>query len=216
MRSAPSPVGSLLPALACAALLACGGPDQPGDRPAGKMPDAAGQIKGGSDAAGQGADVPGAPSLPTPPPQAGPAAPRLTLSAAALEFGTQTIGATGAAMSITVTNMGSAAAEGATVTLAEPEFRLTTTCMPGRRLGVLETCSVSVFFEPRSAGAKRATITVQDKTKGAAPLTIAATGTGRTPPDAGVVDAGLDAAGASGGADARGSIDGAADGARDK
>ena len=105
-------------------------------------------------------------------------APGATLSATALTFGTQLVGSTSPAQTVTVTNSGSAplTVTGVTVTGTNAaDFAQTNTCAATVAPG--GTCTVSVTFAPAAAGARGATLTVATD---AGPRPVSLSGTGST------------------------------------
>ena len=108
----------------------------------------------------------------------GPAAPHVSLSATSLDFGNQSVQATTAAQTLTLTNTGEVdvAISGIAINGANAsDFTQTTTC--GAVVASLSACAISVSFAPGDAGARAATLTVSD---GAAdsPQSIALSGSG--------------------------------------
>jgi hypothetical protein len=160
-----------------AALAACGGSTSGG------VGDAA------RDTGAPPADAPAAPPpkldapLPSPPP--GPRAPRLALSVTDVDLGNVNIGTTSAPGIVVVMNTGDAASGPLAVSLTgPPEFTSTTNCT-GRRLGLGETCVVTLRFAPTAMGVRSAMGKVS-QTEGAPmeqPFTVH--GNGRIAPDGG-------------------------------
>ena len=72
------------------------------------------------------------------------------------------------------------------------DIQATSNC-PGRRLGIGETCAVSLRFTPTSVGAKMASGQVAQTAGDVAPLPFSARGTGRLAPAAAPSDATRDA-----------------------
>ena len=129
------------------------------------------------------ADKPPLPPLPD-----GPPAARLMLSLTDLDLGTVNIGAM-ATNVVVVTNIGDLASAPLAVAVpASADFTSTTNCS-ARRLGIGETCAVTMQFVPTSVGAKTTTRTVTQMEGNPMPLTFTARGTGRLAPDAGPLDA---------------------------
>jgi hypothetical protein len=104
---------------------------------------------------------------PPPPPTA------LTATPTSLSFAAQNVGTTSAAQTVTVRNPGTAAVSLGGVTTGSTEFGQTTTC--GASLGAGASCTVSVAFTPAAAGARSATLTVNN---GGSSLTVALSGIG--------------------------------------
>jgi hypothetical protein len=127
------------------------------------------------------------PDTPPPPPDA-PPAPRLALSVTDVELGTVAIGSM-ATNVVVVNNTGDLASAPLTATLGpSADFKFTTNCN-GRRLGIGETCVVTLQFVPTSVGAKSITGVVEQTEGAAMSRTFTARGTGRLAPDAGPMDA---------------------------
>jgi hypothetical protein len=107
----------------------------------------------------------------------GAAAP-YTLSSRSLTFGSQTVGTTSAAQSVTMTNTGSAAVPIKSIAITgsnHTEFTRTKTC--GASLAVGASCTINVSFKPATTGAKKATLNV-NAGSGDGTQTVALTGTG--------------------------------------
>jgi hypothetical protein len=106
--------------------------------------------------------------------------PWLSVGAAALSFGTQVVGTTSTAQTITVTNSGTAPLNVAGVSLSgtnASDFAQTNTCASAVQPSA--TCNVSVTFKPSATGSRPASIVItSDATQG--PQTVSATGTGVT------------------------------------
>jgi hypothetical protein len=100
----------------------------------------------------------------------------LTASPSSLSFGSATVGSTSAAQTVTVSNPGSAAATGASVSVSGP-FSQTNTC--GSSIAAGGSCTVSVEFAPTAAGAASGTLSVASSAPGS-PLTVGLSGTGVT------------------------------------
>ncbi|HLV87776.1 MAG TPA: choice-of-anchor D domain-containing protein [Candidatus Sulfotelmatobacter sp.] len=99
------------------------------------------------------------------------------LSATSLAFGTQTVGTTSAAKTVTVTNVGAAAMSISGVKLAGTnpgDFTETNTC--GTSLGAGKSCTITVTFKPTAKGARSASVSLTDN--GGSSPTIALSGTG--------------------------------------
>ena len=106
----------------------------------------------------------------------GTSAPTATLTASptSLSFGSETVGSTTAAQSVTISNTGSAAASISSVAAGAP-FAETNTC--GSSLAAGATCTASVTFTPTANGAASANLTVASNASDTS-LTVALTGTG--------------------------------------
>jgi phospholipase C len=103
------------------------------------------------------------------------------LSAASIGFGNQMVGQTSAANTLTVTNTGTAplTLTGMASTGADSgDFASTNDC--GSSLAVAASCTVTVTFTPKAAGARSASITFTDNASGS-PQTVSLTGTGIAP-----------------------------------
>jgi hypothetical protein len=98
----------------------------------------------------------------------------LTASPASLSFGTETVGATSGAQSVTVSNPGSGAVSVSSVSVSGP-FSQTNTC--GGSIAAGSSCTVSVKFAPTASGAATGTLSVASSAPGS-PLTVALSGTG--------------------------------------
>jgi hypothetical protein len=108
----------------------------------------------------------------------GGAAPGQLSVPATVTFGTQTVGTTSAASTLTVTNTGGSPVTVSGVASSAPaEFTVAgTTCTT---VAAGATCTIGVTFTPAAAGARSATITVTSNGAGS-PQAIAASGTGST------------------------------------
>jgi len=100
----------------------------------------------------------------------------LTASPTSLSFGNEATGSTSAAQTVTVSNPGSSAATGVSVSAAAP-FAETNTC--GSSIAAGGSCTVSVTYSPTAAGASTGSLSVASSAPGS-PLTVALTGTGTT------------------------------------
>jgi hypothetical protein len=100
--------------------------------------------------------------------------PNATLSATSLTFGTQLVGTSSPAQSVTLSNYG-AAALNITGIVASGDFQATTTC--GSSLAVLATCTISVTFKPTQKGIRTGTLSITDNAPGS-PQTVLLSGTG--------------------------------------
>ncbi len=102
----------------------------------------------------------------------------LGLSATTLTFGSQLLGASTPAQSVTLTNNGNLALSitSAAVTGTNPgDFPETTTC--GSSLAAGGSCTISVTFTPSASGSRTASVTITDNAIGS-PQTVSLTGTG--------------------------------------
>jgi hypothetical protein len=101
-------------------------------------------------------------------------APVANLSPGSLTFPGQLVGTTGLAQNVTLTNNGDAPLSLSSV-LVSAGFGTTNGCATSLAVGV--GCTISVFFDPASAGSQTGTLTVTDNAAGS-PQTIALSGTG--------------------------------------
>jgi hypothetical protein len=104
----------------------------------------------------------------------GPTNSPLTASPSSVSFGSQTVGSTSAAQSVTVSNPGSAAVSMASVGVTGP-FSETNNC--GTSLAAGASCAVSVKFAPTASGSASGTLSVNSSAP-SSPLTVALSGTG--------------------------------------
>ena len=103
-----------------------------------------------------------------------------SLAPATIAFGTQTVGGTSSAQSVTLKNRGTSAITIKTVTFSGPQsadFHQTNTC--GTSLAATATCSVSITFSPSAAGSRTASLLIVDDAFNT-PQTAALSGTGGT------------------------------------
>jgi hypothetical protein len=104
----------------------------------------------------------------------GPTGSPLTASPSSVSFGSETVGSTSSAESVTVSNPGSAAVSMTSVGITGP-FSETNNC--GTSLAAGGSCAVSVTFAPTAAGSASGTLSVNSSAPGS-PLTVALSGTG--------------------------------------
>jgi uncharacterized protein (TIGR03437 family) len=100
------------------------------------------------------------------------------ISASSLSFGKQTVGTSGAAQSVKVTNSGSIAVNLLAVAIGglnRADFSQTNTCGPVLAAG--ESCTVQVLFAPTAAGARTAALYVSGNI-GTGPQAVALSGMG--------------------------------------
>jgi hypothetical protein len=109
---------------------------------------------------------------------AGPAT--ILTGASELGFGSIATGETSAAKTLTVTDQGTAALTGLTITL-NGAFRLEEKKC-GSTLAANASCSLQIVFAPIAAGAQSGTLTISSTTKWASPAAVALTGTGAAQP----------------------------------
>jgi hypothetical protein len=114
-----------------------------------------------------------------------PTAPKATLSATSLAFGSLAAGST-ATKTVTLQNTGTAALTGIAITVAganASELAQTSNCGPS--LAVSATCTISVVFKPTSVASKTATLSIADNVVASAqspsPQTVALSGTATAP-----------------------------------
>ena len=100
--------------------------------------------------------------------------PSLTSTPGALSFGSETIGSTSAAQTVTLTNTSSVAVTITSVTANGP-FAVTSQC--GASVAAAATCSIAVTFTPTAVGQQTGSLTISDNAVGS-PQTIALTGSG--------------------------------------
>ena len=105
-------------------------------------------------------------------------APSLTFSPASLSFGSQTVGTTGAARAITLTNNGNGALSVSGIAISgtnAADFAQTNTC--GNSVAAGASCTVSVTFDPAASGNRTASLSVADNAAGS-PQTAGLSGSG--------------------------------------
>jgi FlaG/FlaF family flagellin (archaellin) len=103
------------------------------------------------------------------------------LSATTLTFGSQMLGTSTPAQSVTLTNNGNTALSitSLAVTGANPgDFPETNTC--GGSVAAGGSCTLSVMFTPMAVGSRTAAVTISDNAAGS-PQTVSLTGTGTNP-----------------------------------
>ena len=106
-----------------------------------------------------------------------------TLSTTALDFGTELVGSTSAAQTVTVTNTGTAPLTTSSVTITgtnAADFAKTADTCTGASVAPGDTCSVSVSFTPAATGSRTATLTFTDNATGS-PQSVSLTGIGIAP-----------------------------------
>ncbi len=102
----------------------------------------------------------------------------LKSSASALNFGNLLIGATGTPVSLTLTNLGTAAISITSISYSNPEFGQylpTSTC--GTSIPGLSSCQVFSVFTPNAPGTQSATLSVSDSDP-SSPTTVSLSGSG--------------------------------------
>src|SRR5207237_5895823 len=93
--------------------------------------------------------------------------PAASLSPASLSFGNQTVGASSAAQSITLSNTGAAALSISGIAITgtnSGDFTQTHTC--GASLAAGTSCAISVTFKPTATGTRTASVAVTDNASG--------------------------------------------------
>jgi hypothetical protein len=98
----------------------------------------------------------------------------LSASPSSVSFGSEAVGSTSSAQTVTVSNSGTAAASVSSVSASGP-FSQTNTC--GSSIAAGGSCTVSVKFAPTASGAASGTLSVASSAPGS-PLTVALSGTG--------------------------------------
>ncbi len=116
---------------------------------------------------------------------AGGSAPAVSLSAASLNLGSEPVGTTSPAQSVTVTNSGNAnltfAAGAVTISgTNQADFKVSADSCSGQTVTAGNTCSVSVTFTPSVASSESATLNFADNAANS-PQTVSLSGTGTTP-----------------------------------
>ena len=104
--------------------------------------------------------------------------PAASLSPASLSFGNQTVGASSAAQSITLSNTGTAALSISGIAITgtnSGDFTQTHTC--GASLAAGTSCTISVTFKPTATGSRSAGVAITDNASGS-PQTAALSGSG--------------------------------------
>jgi len=107
--------------------------------------------------------------------------PGVGLSLSSLTFGSQLVGTSAAAQTVTLTNNGNGTLNFTSIAVTganAADFPETSTC--GSSLAALENCTISVTFTPAAAGSRTATVNISDNAAGS-PQTVSLTGTGTSP-----------------------------------
>ncbi|MEO7003624.1 MAG: N,N-dimethylformamidase beta subunit family domain-containing protein [Ktedonobacterales bacterium] len=107
-------------------------------------------------------------------------APAISFAPTSLGFGSQGIGSTSAAQTVTVSNTGSASLHITSVTLTganSADFMLLANTCAGATVAVNATCNVSVAFAPNATGSRTASLSFADDAP-ASPQSVALSGTG--------------------------------------
>ncbi len=109
------------------------------------------------------------------------AASSASLSPTSLTFASQTVGASGAAQTITLTNSGNAALSVTSIAVSganASDFAETNNC--GSSVAAGANCAISVTFKPTAAGTRTAAVTLTDNAAGS-PQSVSLSGTGAAP-----------------------------------
>ena len=104
----------------------------------------------------------------------------ISVTGAPLSFGNQLVKTTSTAKTVTVTNTGTAAIKMGTITLTETtDFTLSSNTCPasGSNLNAASSCTIGVTFGPKSTGAKKGSVVINDSDP-TTPQLIGLTGTG--------------------------------------
>ncbi len=107
--------------------------------------------------------------------------PAVTLSTTSLAFGSQTVGSTSAAQTITLTNAGSATLSISSISLTGAntnQYGETNNCPPTLASGA--SCTISVTFSPTLTTTVTASVSINDNAVGS-PQTVSLLGTGASP-----------------------------------
>ena len=108
-------------------------------------------------------------------------APGLSFSPPAASFGDQAVGTTSEVRTIRLTNSGPPRGRVGAVSLSgASEFAIVADGCSGRRVGLNESCDISLRFAPAAVGAREARLTVPVANAGA-PQVLSVAGTGATP-----------------------------------
>jgi hypothetical protein len=99
----------------------------------------------------------------------------VSLSPTGIAFGNQNVGSTSAAQTVTLTNVGTAALTGVSVTTSSGVFTQTNTCAANVAPGA--NCTISVKFAPTAAGPVQGSVTITDSA-GDSPQPVSLSGTG--------------------------------------
>ena len=104
--------------------------------------------------------------------------PEVSTSPVTLTFAPQNVGSTSAAMTVTLTNRGTAVLNIAVIS-ASGDFAAADTCLPALSAGA--GCTITVTFTPSAAGARSGILTITDNAA-SSPQTVGLTGTGVAKP----------------------------------
>jgi hypothetical protein len=103
--------------------------------------------------------------------------PIVSFSPASLAFGSQVVGTTSAAKSVTLSNTGSSPLNISSIATSG-DYAQTNNC--GASLGAGASCNINVSFTPTATGARSGTLSVTDNASGS-PQTVALSGSGIAP-----------------------------------
>ena len=110
-------------------------------------------------------------------------APAVSLNPSSLAFGSQPVGTTSGAQTVTLTNAGSAALTINSIGLggtSPGDFAQTNACpLNPSTLAAGSSCTIGVTFSPAASGSRSATVTITDNATGS-PHTVGLSGTGTT------------------------------------
>ncbi|MGD0124662.1 MAG: choice-of-anchor D domain-containing protein [Terriglobia bacterium] len=107
-----------------------------------------------------------------------PPAPGISISPSSISFASQTVGASGSAQSVTLSNTGNAALSitGISITGADPsDFTETNNC--GSSIAAGASCTISITFTPAASGSLSATLSVTASSVGDPSVGLTGTGT---------------------------------------
>jgi hypothetical protein len=99
-----------------------------------------------------------------------------SLAPTSIAFPNQFVGTSGLPQTVTLTNSGTIMLSIASVNVSSADFGMVNTC--GNSLSAGSSCSIAVFFDPTTAGARTGALTVTDNASDS-PQTISLTGTGQ-------------------------------------
>lgn len=127
----------------------------------------------------------GAATIPLSGTEASAPAPAVSLTATTLAFGSENVGGSTTQPAVTLKNTGSAALSVSSIGITGAnagDFTQTNTCpvAPNATLSAGSTCTISVTFQPATAGLLAADVTISDNAT-PSPQTISLTGTGTLP-----------------------------------
>jgi FtsP/CotA-like multicopper oxidase with cupredoxin domain len=120
-------------------------------------------------------------------------APVATLSTSTLDFGTVNVGSTSPALTVILSNTGSATLQNISATVPGSLFTVSTAGANGCKttLAAGQSCNVYVSFSPTAAGVQNATLSIASNSPGA-PNTVSLSGNGAVVPMASITPATLD------------------------